>query len=127
MELRLELADLKKSGKISDTQTFKFKSDVVLFLSSLCAHLAEKSPVKYPVTRTSRCFIPNLLVESPEVSERRFNNLLENIVSAKQLSRIFAEEAKRDFPIFLSLAKQKETEFLEFDFLEESHRLDTFY
>ena len=62
--IKVQLSDLKKRGKISDTQILKFKSDVVSFLSSLCAHLVEKSPIKYPLTRAARCFIPYLLVEA---------------------------------------------------------------
>ena len=62
--IKVQLSDLKKRGKISDRQILKFKSDVVSFLSSLCAHLVEKSPIKYPLTRAARCFIPYLLVEA---------------------------------------------------------------
>ena len=44
--VRIELANLKKQGKISDTKILQFKSSVICFLSTICAHLVEKSPLK---------------------------------------------------------------------------------
>ena len=82
MLIKIELSDLQKSGKISDTQLFKFKSDVVSFISALCAHLVENSPIKYSFTRNAPCFIPNLLLEIPETSEKRFNHLLEALFTS---------------------------------------------
>ena len=67
--MKLELADLKKNGKASDNQILKFKKDIVLFLSTLCEHLAEKSPIKFRLRKNSLC----LLAESPDVSETCFN------------------------------------------------------
>ena len=83
ISVKLELADLKKNDKANDNQLIKFKRDVVSFLSTLCDHLAEKSPTKSPLTRNSFCFIPSLLVESPDVSETCFNRLLENMASTR--------------------------------------------
>ena len=99
--IKVQLSDLKKRGKISDTQILKFKSDVVSFLSSLCAHLVEKSPIKYPLTRAARCFIPYLLVEVKKTSENRFTNLLENLLKSEQTSGKIVEDAKREFTKFL--------------------------
>ena len=124
---KLDIADLKKNGKARDNQIFKFNRDTVSFLSTLCAHLAEKSLIKFPMSRNSRCFIPSLLVESPDVSETHFNRLLENIVSTRQLPECYAEEAKQEFPKFLSMVKERRKDFVEFDVTAESHHLDTFY
>ena len=76
VSVKLKLADLKKSGIASDNQIGKFKRNILSFLPTLCAHLADKSPIKFPLTRNSRYFIPSLLVESPDLSETRFNGLL---------------------------------------------------
>ena len=83
ISVKLELAYLKKNDKANDNQIIKFKRDVVLFLSTLCDHLAEKSPTKSSLTRNSFCFIPSLLVESPDASETCFNRLLENMASTR--------------------------------------------
>ena len=42
-------------------------------------HLAEKSPVKYYLTRNGACFIPSLLKEATQISGRRFSRLLETL------------------------------------------------
>ena len=105
ISVKLKIADLKKNGRANDNQILKFKRDIVSFLSTFCAHLAEKSPVKFSLIRNSRCFIPSLFVESPDVSEIRFNRLLENMVSTRQLPESYAEEAKQEFPKFPSMVK----------------------
>ena len=91
ISVKLKITDLKKNGKGGDKQVLKFKRDIVSFLSTLCASLAEKSPIKFPLTRNSICFIPSLLV----VSETCFNQFLENMVSTRQLQESYAEEAKQ--------------------------------
>ena len=96
-------------------------------MSTLCSRLAEKSPIKFPLTRNSRCFIPSLFVESPDVSEACFNRLLENMVCTRQLLESYAEEAKQEFPKFLSIAKEPREDLIEFDVNADYHRLDTFY
>ena len=73
ISVKLEPADLKKNGKASDNQIIKFQRDIVSCLSTLSAHLAEKSPIKFPLKRYSRFFVPILYVESPDISETRFN------------------------------------------------------
>ena len=69
--IKIELSDLNKSGKISDTQFLKLKSDVASFLSALSVHLVEKLPTKYSRTIITQCFIPNLLVEAPENQQEK--------------------------------------------------------
>ena len=104
-----------------------FKRDVVSFLSKICTHLAEKSPIKLSLPRNSRCLIPSLLVENPESSKASFLHELENLVTAQQITDEFAEQAKQQSPKFLEIAKENKQSFAEFDPSEEGHRLDTFY
>ena len=60
------------------------------------------------MTRNSRCFIPTLLVESPDVSKTRFNRFLDNMVSTRQSPESYAEELKKEFPkIFFNGQKKK--------------------
>ena len=93
---------------------------MVSFLSSLCAHLAEKSPIKYPLTRAAHCFIPYPLVVAKKTSENRFTNLLEILFKSEQTSGKVAEDAKREFTKFLQdiVAVHKE-EFLAFDIKDQ--------
>ena len=123
--IKVQLSDLKKRGKISNTQILKFKSDVVSFLSSLCAHLVAKSPIKYPLTRAAHYFIPYLL-EAKKTSENRFTYLLEILFKSEHTSGKIVEDAKWEFTKFLQdiVAVHKE-EFLAFDIKDQ--RFDVFY
>ena len=93
----LKLSYLRKNGKISENQVLKFKRDITSYLSELCVHLAEKSPVKFSLTRSCRCFIPALLIETPDVFQARYGHVLENLLAAEQISEGFVEEAKQEF------------------------------
>ena len=116
-----ELSHLQKNGKVSTNQVLGFKRDVVNFLSILCSHITEKSPIKFPLSWNSRCFIPNLLVESAKVREMRYKHLLENLASADHISEGFADDAKQQFSKLVSIAKEKRQEFLDFDHTSESY------
>ena len=70
---------------------------MVPFLSALWAHLVEKSPIKYFLTRNARCFIPNLLIEASETSKKRFNILLAALYTSLQMPGKMVKEAKREF------------------------------
>ena len=56
--VKVALSDLKKEGKVSSSKALQFKSDVMSFLSVLCAHLVEKSPIKYALARSATSLIP---------------------------------------------------------------------
>ena len=88
ISVKLEIADLKKNGKAIDNQILNFNKDIASFLSTLCTHLAEKPLIKFPMSRSSTCFIPSLLVESPDVSENHFNRFPQgsyrNVMQKKQ-------------------------------------------
>ena len=125
--IKTELSDLKKNGEISDAQFLKFKSDLASFLSALCAHLVEKSQIKYSLTRNAQCFIPNLLLEAPETSEKRFNHLLEDLFTSQKMPGKMVAEAKHEFTKFLKdVVTTHKEEFWGFDMAVKDHRLDSF-
>ena len=49
------------------------------------------------------------------------------MVSKRQLPESYSEEAKQEFPKFISMLKEIRENFIEFDVTTESHCLDTFY
>lgn len=57
----------------------------------------------------------------------KVDTALENMVSTKQLSRSFTEEAKQKLPKLLSVAKERKVELLKLHFVAESSRLGAFY
>ena len=125
--IKTELSDLKKNGEISDAQFLKFKSDLASFLSVLCAHLVEKSQIKCSLTRNAQCFIPNLLLEAPETSEKRFNHLLEDLFTSQKMPGKMVAEAKHEFTKFWKdVVTTHKEEFWGFDMAVKDHRLDPF-
>ena len=106
--VKLELSHLQKSGKVNTNQVLGFKRDVANFLSTLCSHFTEKSPIKFPLTWNSRFFIPNLLVESPKVSEMRYKHLLENLASMNHIGHVkFLEKLVKVLKIILALSHRQ--------------------
>ena len=103
-----------------------FKRNVVNFLSTLCSHITKKSPITFRLTRNSRCFIPDLLFESPEVSEMRCKHLFENLISAGKIFERFTDDSLQQFSKLVSIVKEKRQEFLHFDHTSESYQLDYF-
>ena len=91
---KFEMQELLKKKEVYDTQCLKFINDTILLLFTLCAHMAEKSPLIVALARHSRCFIPGSLVENPSISERRFSSLLEVRYIKDQITNSSAEERK---------------------------------
>ena len=98
--IKVEISHLKAVKKVSDTKILQFKSDGLLFFC-VNAHLAEKSPIKYYLTRNVTCFIASLLEEAPGISGRKFSCLLETMFTTQQLSGKIVEQAKLEFTKFL--------------------------
>ena len=123
--LKRELSYLRKNGKITENQVLKFKRDITSYLSELCVHLAEESPAKFSLIINCRCFIPALLIETPDFCQARYDHVLEDILAAEQMSEGFVEEAKQEFPKFLKACKENRQNFLNFH--SDNDRLDKFY
>ena len=49
------------------------------------------------------------------------------MVSTRQLRESYAEEAKQEFPKFISIVKERRENFMELDVTAEYHHLDIFY
>ena len=118
---------MKKKGKVS-SKALQFKSDVILFLSVLCAHLVEKSPIKYALSRSATSLIPSDIVEVPDSNEKKFHHLLEILYTSQQLSDKVVEQTKQEYSQFVQevVIPQKD-EFLGSDVAIRNHRLDTFF
>lgn len=96
---KIELSDLKKSWKISDTKFFKLKSDVDS-IYQLCMVIWSRS---YP----SNILLPEiqdassqLTGEAPETNEKIFSHLLEALFTSQQMLEKMTEEAKLGFTKF---------------------------
>ena len=99
--VKVALSDLKKKGKVSSSKARQFKSDVISFLSVLCAHLVEKSPIKYALARSATSLIPSHIVEVPDSNEKKFHHLLEILYTSQQLSDKVVEQTKQEYSQFV--------------------------
>ena len=52
---KFEMLKLVKKKEFNDAECLKFKKDTILLLSTLCAHMAEKSPLRVALARHARC------------------------------------------------------------------------
>ena len=93
-----------------------------------CAHLVEKSPIKYALARSATSLIPSLIVEVPDSNEKKFHHLLEILYTSQQLSDKVVEQTKQEYSQFVQeVAIPQKDEFLGFDVAIRDHRLDTFF
>ena len=98
--IKVEISHLKAVKK-SVIPRFCSLNLMWYYSSVLHAHLAEKSPIKYYLTRNVTCFIASLLEEAPGISGRKFSRLLETLFTTQQLSGKIVEQAKLEFTKFL--------------------------
>ena len=97
ISVTVPLSDLKKTGKVSSSKALQFKSDVISFLSVLCAHLVKKSPIKYALARSATFLIPSHIVEVLDSNEKKFHHLLEILYTSQQLSDKVVEQTKQEY------------------------------
>lgn len=125
---KIGIHELKMKGRVTETQIIRFKRDVISLLSTICSHIAEKSPLKMVLARRAICLIPSMLVESPDKTETRFASMVEILVRRKQITASCAEDAKKELSGFIRVVVcENRDSFLQFDKPSDSNRLDDFY
>ena len=67
--VKYELKRLIDSKNITSMQVFQFKKEALKFLTSLCSHAMEKSPLRSLFPGCLKCFPPNFMVESSRSCE----------------------------------------------------------
>ena len=83
--MKHDLRALKKAGKISDPQIYTFKMEAKYFLSTLCNHNLQKSPLNSYFARCNRSLCPLYLPETPALREKFFSTILSKPVDYKQI------------------------------------------
>ena len=117
---------LKKEGEFIDSKINAFKVETKKFVSTLCNHISEKSPLNSYFARLVQCLNRINLAEIPEFSERRFHNILQKLVDCKQITSSLADKAKQEFRKFKSnIARENKAIFRNYDI--DKNRLDEFY
>ena len=123
--IKYELQQLKSKKKVTDAQILNIKRDAKQFLSALCAHQLECSPLNFVVTRCLVALSPVYMAESSEEARVYFNKLLMKLVSRKKVTADMADKAKLQYTDFLEkVVKENRDSFLAFN--KVTDRLDTF-
>ena len=99
--IKHELRALKRDGKISDSLIYTFKIEAKKFLSTLCNHILEKSPLNSYFAWCTRSLSPLYLAEAPESGEKYFSGLLSKLVQYRQIKPSEVDVAKEEFSHFL--------------------------
>ena len=123
--INYELQLLKKAGKVTDTKICNFKKAAVQFLSKLCSHALEKSPLRSLFARCMQCLSPTYIAECPESCILKYEKILTKLVEYKIITPSSADVSKLQYQNFIStIARDNKNEFMTFD--KALQRLDVF-
>lgn len=95
------------------------------FLSKLCNHILQKSPLNYYFARFARSPIQLYLAETSALTSKRFSALSNKLVGCKQIQPSYADVAKEEF-VHLRRSVVRENKGYFSDKFKNG-RLDEFY
>ena len=84
-----------------------------MFLVTLVAKLQESSPLKFQLVRCSSYISPKNMLHDPEASLLKFENMVNELFSHKQMSSSEAARAKQQYESFLNGAVPKNRKSLK--------------
>ena len=73
--IKHDLKQLALQKCVTDGAVFMFEEEVISFLTKLCSHMMEKSPMTSPFARCLCCLSPAYILEQPEICEKFFEKL----------------------------------------------------
>ena len=124
--IKHELKQLALQKRVTDRAVFMFKEEVISFLTKLCSHMMEKSPVASLFARCLRFLSPAYMLEQPEICEEFFEKILEKLVCYKKILAKDADAAKLEYSNFLTkIVKANKSDFVKFN--KSSVRADLFF
>nr|CAD7428455.1 unnamed protein product [Timema monikensis] len=97
-------------------------------LTTMIAKLQEKSPLKQKAVRGLSSLDPCVIQHSPQLAQKRFSFLLEELNHANIINDVLAENAKKEYLHFCNLKKSELQEiFRPCDQFSDEVGLDTIY
>nr|XP_054921779.1 uncharacterized protein LOC129382223 [Dermacentor andersoni] len=114
---------LRKAPKLSDGTIFEFRRDYTAFIKNCANKIAERSPLKFKLTRGSSSLNPACAL-IPELGERRFTDALEVVMEHQWMTGAEADRAMRSYKHVCSLASAQAA--LK-NFNRSTDRLDTLW
>lgn len=117
------LSKLLKEKKINEKQVSVFKLECLKFLKVLVKKIQDKSPLKYPIVRLSRCLAPKVMAENKSEAIDIFTKLLQELQKRRIITSENCDSALSQFKVLLSECPATELN----KFSRSKDRLDTFY
>lgn len=114
---------LRKAPKLSDLTVLAFRKDCATFVKNCAKKIAERSPLKFKLTRGSSCLDPACAL-IPELGERRLSEALEVLTEHQWMTGAEADRTLRSYKHVCSLAS---TQAALKCFDRSTHRLDALW
>ena len=124
--IKHDLKQLALQKRVTDRDVLMFKEVVIRFVTKLCSHMMEKSPMTSLFARCLPCLSPAYMLEQREICEKFFEKILEKLVSYKKILAKDADSAKLEYSNFLTkVVKVNKSDFVKFN--KSSVRVDLFF
>ena len=117
-------AAIKRIKTLQEQDKLDFYKNCQSLLIALFKNIAERSPLKYSLTRAISALSPELMKSNPNRSTDRFKLLCEKLLELKHITSIQADAALKQFKTLLSVEKFK-TALNNFD--RNSDRVDCLF
>ena len=113
--IKHDFKQLALQKRATDQAVFMLKEEVISFLTKLCNHMIEKSPLTSLFARCLHCLSPAYMLEQPEICEKFFEKILEKLVSYKSILAKDTDAAKLEYSNFLKkIVKANKSDFVKF-------------
>ena len=124
--IKHDLKQLALQKCVTDGAVFMFEEEVISFLTKLCSHMMEKSPMTSPFARCLCCLSPAYILEQSEICEKFFEKIVEKLVSFKTILAKYVDAAKLEYSYLLTkIVKANKNDFVKFN--KSSNRVDLFF
>nr|CAD7200981.1 unnamed protein product [Timema douglasi] len=113
---------------VTERQKLEFIHECRSMLTTMIAKLQERSPLKQKAVRGLSSLDPCVIQHSPQLGQKRFSFLLEELNHANIINDVLAENAKKEYLHFCNLKKSQLQEiFRPCDQFSDEVGLDTIY
>nr|CAD7399380.1 unnamed protein product [Timema cristinae] len=92
---------------VTERQKLEFIHECRSMLTTMIAKLQEKSPLKQKAVRGLSSLDPCVIQHSPQLAQKRFSFLLEELNHANIINDVLAENAKKEYLHFCNLKKSE--------------------
>lgn len=114
------------NAKLTDTDKITFRMNCMEYLKAAVTKIIEKSPLKHSIVRAISCLVPETIVSSPTLAEKRLKELVQILFDSSHITATVADKCKSQFTELLTKASGAlKTKFKEFS--RSNSRLDEFY